>query len=154
MLNNLSLVGRVVKDLKLNQTGNGKPVTNMTLACKRIGAKPDESGKMPSDFPTVVIWGELAKNSCKYLAQGDLAGVTGRIQTRTYQDADGKTQFVTEIVAEQVQFLGKSKKNLEASTANSNEHQANSHFQQQETNNNNSWGGWGDSSNNDDDYPF
>ncbi|NLP52101.1 single-stranded DNA-binding protein [Bacillus sp. RO1] len=154
-INNVTLVGRVCKELKLSETGNGKPVTNMTLACKRVGAKPDQSGKVPSDFPTVVIWGEQAKNSCKYLAEGDLAGVVGRVQTRTYEDTAGKTQFITEIVAEKVQFLGKSKKNLEASTTNSNEHQANSHFQHQETNNNNnSWGGWGDSSNNDDDYPF
>ena len=154
MINNVTIVGRVCHDLQLNSTGNGKAVTNMTLACKRVGAKPDQSGKVPSDFPSVVVWGELAKNSCRYLAQGDIAGVVGRVQTRTYQDAAGKTQYVTEIVADQVQFLGKSKKNLEASTNTNNQYDQHDSNQNQQENSNNSGWGWESPTNYDDAPPY
>ncbi|UAL49872.1 single-stranded DNA-binding protein (plasmid) [Sutcliffiella horikoshii] len=154
-INTVTLVGRLTKELTLNETSGGKPVTNMILACKRHGAKPDQSGKVPSDFPSVVIWGELAKHSCKYLAQGDLAGVVGRVQTRTYEDAEGKTQYVTEIVAEQVQFLAKSKKNLEAASNSSNHYEQhdNNQFQRENNNTDSGWG-WSSSSNYDDAPPY
>ncbi|MFE7064522.1 single-stranded DNA-binding protein [Sutcliffiella sp. NPDC057660] len=158
MMNSVQLVGRVAKPLVLNNTNNsGKAVTNMILACERPGAKPDPNndGKVPVDFPNVVIWGEMAKNSCKYLGLGDLAGVVGRVQTRSYQDSTGKTQFVTEIVADQVKFLGKSKKNLESSNqSHNNQANDNQHYEQDNNNNNSGWDWNSSSSSNEDEYPF
>jgi single-strand DNA-binding protein len=98
MLNRVLLVGRLTRDCELRYSQSGKAVGNFTLAVNR------SYDKEQADFPNVVCFGKLAENTANYTRKGSLVGVDGRIQTRSYEK-DGRTVYVTEVVADSVQFL-------------------------------------------------
>lgn len=102
-LNRVMLVGRLTKDPNLKFTPNGLSVTRFTLAVNRTFT--NQQGEREADFIQCVVWRRLAENVANYLKKGSLAGVDGRIQTRNYEGNDGKRVYVTEVVAESVQFL-------------------------------------------------
>lgn len=102
MINNVTLVGRLTKEPELRFTPAGKGVASFTLAVNR--SFTNQQGEREVDFIPVVVWGRSAENSANFLKKGSLAGVTGRIQTRSYDSDNGK-RYVTEVVAEQVAFL-------------------------------------------------
>jgi single-strand DNA-binding protein len=102
MMNRVTLVGRLSKDVDLRYTGEGTPVATFTLACNRPFAGQD--GKKEADFIPVVVFKKQAENSANYLKKGHLAGVDGRIQVRSYEK-DGRRVYVTEVIADSVQFL-------------------------------------------------
>lgn len=101
-INNWVGVGRLTKDPELRYTANGTAVTNFTIACNRP-FKTD--GKQEADFINCVVWRKPAENLANYMKKGNLIGVDGRIQTRSYEGQDGKRVYVTEVVADSVQFL-------------------------------------------------
>jgi len=103
MINRTVLVGRMVKDLDLRYTQNGKAVGNVNIAVNR--PFKNASGDNDADFIPIVVWGKQAENLANYMSKGSMIGVDGRIQTRTFETKDGKTAFVTEVVADSVQFL-------------------------------------------------
>ncbi|MEQ2527897.1 single-stranded DNA-binding protein [Robertmurraya yapensis] len=103
MMNRVVLVGRLTKDPELRYTPNGVPVATFTLAVNRTFS--NQQGEREADFINCVIWRRPAENVANFLKKGSLAGVDGRIQTRNYEGQDGKRVYVTEIVAESVQFL-------------------------------------------------
>lgn len=103
MINNVTLVGRLTKDVELRFTPNGVPVATFTLAVNR--AFTNQQGEREADFINCVVWQKPAENCANFLHKGSLAGVVGRIQTRTYDGEDGKRSYFTEVVAELVQFL-------------------------------------------------
>lgn len=103
MLNSVNLVGRLTADPQLRYTPNGIATCSMTLAVNRPFA--NQQGEREADFISVVVWRKQGENAANYLRKGSLAGVTGRIQTRNYENSEGKKVFITEVVAEQVQFL-------------------------------------------------
>jgi single-strand DNA-binding protein len=103
MMNRVVLVGRLTKDPELRYTPSGVAVANFTLAVNR--AFTNQQGEREADFINVVIWRRPAENVANFLKKGSLAGVDGRVQTRNYEGQDGKRVYVTEIVAESVQFL-------------------------------------------------
>ncbi len=103
MLNRVVLVGRLTKDPELRYTPNGIAVTSITLAVNRPFS--NQQGNREADFINVVIWRKQAENVANYLRKGSLAGVDGRLQTRSYENNEGKRVFITEIVADSVQFL-------------------------------------------------
>jgi single-strand DNA-binding protein len=103
MMNRVVLVGRLTKDPDLRYTPNGVPVATFTLAVNR--PFKNESGEQQADFINCVVWRKPAENAANYLKKGSLAGVDGRIQTRNYEGQDGKRVYVTEVLAESVQFL-------------------------------------------------
>lgn len=103
MMNRVVLVGRLTKDPELRYTPSGVPVATFTLACNR--AFTNQQGEREADFINCVVWRRPAENVANYLKKGSLAGVDGRIQTRNYEGQDGKRVYVTEVVAESVQFL-------------------------------------------------
>ncbi|ARK32911.1 single-stranded DNA-binding protein [Halalkalibacter krulwichiae] len=103
MLNRVVLVGRLTRDPELRYTPNGVAVANFTLAVNR--AFSNQQGERDADFINCVIWRKQAENVANYLKKGSLAGVDGRIQTRSYDNNEGKRVFITEVVAESVQFL-------------------------------------------------
>ncbi|OTY03904.1 single-stranded DNA-binding protein [Bacillus thuringiensis serovar wratislaviensis] len=107
-LNRTILVGRLTKDPDLRYTPNGVAVATFTLAVNRPFMN---QGQRESDFISVVIWRKQAENVANYLRKGSLAGVDGRIQTRNYEGQDGKRVYVTEVLAESVQFLEPKNKN-------------------------------------------
>lgn len=103
MMNRVVLVGRLTKDPDLRYTPNGVPVATFTLAVNRTFT--NQEGEKEADFISCVIWRRPAENVANFLKKGSLAGVDGRIQTRSYEGQDGKRVYVTEVVCESVQFL-------------------------------------------------
>lgn len=102
-MNRVVLVGRLTKDPELRYTPNGVANATFTLAVNRAFA--NQQGEREADFIQCVVWKKPAENVAQFLKKGSLAGVDGRIQTRNYEGQDGKRVYVTEIVAESVQFL-------------------------------------------------
>lgn len=103
MMNRVVLVGRLTKDPDLRYTPNGVANCSFTLAVNRTFT--NQQGEREADFINVVVWRKAAENTANYLKKGSLAGVDGRIQTRNYENQEGKRVYVTEVIAESVQFL-------------------------------------------------
>lgn len=111
MLNQVVLVGRIVKTPELRVTETGKKTTTMTLAVPRNYKNMD--GEYDTDFLDCTLWTNVAENTVEYCQTGDMVGVKGRIQTRVIQTEDGNKKKKTEIVAEKVTFLAQSPANKE-----------------------------------------
>ena len=103
MLNNVSLVGRLTKDVELRYTPSNVAVATFTLAVNRTFK--NENGAREADFINCVMWRQQAENLASWCKKGALIGVTGRIQTRSYDNQQGQRVYVTEVVAEQFQLL-------------------------------------------------
>ena len=103
MVNNVVLVGRLVRDVDLRQTSTGKEMTYFTLAVNRNFK--NEQGEQAADFISCVAFGKTAENMARFLSKGSLIAVEGRISTRNFQGNDGKTVYVTEVVASNITFL-------------------------------------------------
>ncbi|WP_332692368.1 single-stranded DNA-binding protein [Halalkalibacter lacteus] len=147
MLNRVVLVGRLTRDPELRYTPNGVAVANFTLAVNRTFS--NKQGEREADFINCVVWQKPAENVANYLKKGSLAGVDGRMQTRSYDNNEGRRVFVTEVVAESVQFLEP------RGGGNTNQGQGNDYFgspgptgndsgRQQNNNQNRSSGGFND----------
>lgn len=103
MINRVVLVGRLTKDPDLRYTQNGTAVANFTIACNKPFKKDGE--EQQADFINCVIWRKPAESLANYMSKGSLIGVEGSIQTRNYDDSDGKRVYVTEVLVASVQFL-------------------------------------------------
>jgi single-strand DNA-binding protein len=103
MMNRVVLVGRLTKDPELKYTPNGVATASFTLAVNR--SFTNSNGEREADFINCQVWRKPAENVANYLKKGSLAGVDGRIQTRNFEGQDGRRVFMTEVVAESVQFL-------------------------------------------------
>ena len=102
-MNKVVLIGRLTKDPELKYTpGAGTAVTTITLAVDRRFKK---DGQKEADFIPIVIWGKQAEATAQYITKGKLISVAGRIQTRSYDAKDGSKRYVTEVVAEEVEFI-------------------------------------------------
>lgn len=111
MLNQVVLVGRIVKTPELKVTENGKKTSKMTLAVPRNYKNID--GEYDTDFLDCTMWTSVAENTSEYCQTGDMVGVKGRLQTRVIQKEDGTKKKRTEIVAERVTFLAQASSNKE-----------------------------------------
>lgn len=109
MLNQIVLVGRLTKDPEVRETDTGKKVSHITLAVPR--SYKNSSGEYESDFINCTLWTGVAENTAEYCKKGDLLGIKGRIETRSYEK-DDERKFVSEVIAEKVTFLT-SKKTVE-----------------------------------------
>lgn len=103
MINNVVLVGRLTRDPELKFTPNGAAVATFTLAVNRNFT--NQSGQREADFINCVIWRKPAETLANYAKKGTLLGVTGRIQTRSYDNPQGQRVYVTEVVAETFQLM-------------------------------------------------
>lgn len=103
MLNRTVLVGRLTKDPELRYTQSGQAVASFTIAVNRTFK--NKNGETEADFINCVAWRNTAENISNHLKKGSMAGVDGRLQTRSYDDQSGRKVFVTELVVETVQFL-------------------------------------------------
>ena len=113
-MNKVMLTGRIAHDLDLRYTPSGTAVLQFNIAINR---PKDENGEQKADFPTIVVWGKQAENLNKYQKKGSQIGIIGRIQTRSYDNNDGKKVYVTEVLAENIEYL-ESKKSEAPSTNN------------------------------------
>ena len=106
-MNKIALVGRLTKDPEIRYTANNQTaVGKFTLAVNRMFK---QEGQPDADFIPIVTFGKIAENCGKYIGKGRQVAVSGRIQTRSWDDQDGKRHFMTEILADEVHFLDKAK---------------------------------------------
>ncbi|MDL2324832.1 single-stranded DNA-binding protein [Ruminococcaceae bacterium OttesenSCG-928-A16] len=102
MLNVVAVMGRLVADPELRKTPNGVSTTTFTIACDRSYVKP--GAERQTDFLDIVAWRSSAEFVCKYFRKGQLIAANGSLQTRTYEDKEGKKRKVYEIVADNLHF--------------------------------------------------
>ena len=114
MINNTVLVGRLTREPDLKYTANGQAVATFTLAVNRNFT--NQSGEREADFINCVIWRKPAETLANYARKGTLLGVTGRIQTRNYENQQGQRVYVTEVVAENFQLLESKNSNSSQNT--------------------------------------
>lgn len=105
-MNKVVLIGNISTDIQLRYTQSNMAVATFNLALNR---PKKQDGTQEADFPNIVVWGKQAENINKYLKKGSKLALEGRIQTRNYDDQNGNKRYVTEIVAENVQFLDSKK---------------------------------------------
>ena len=103
MINNLTLIGRLTKDVELKYTPANQAVAQFTLAVNRTFK--NANGERESDFINCVIWRKSAENFANWAKKGALIGITGRIQTRNYENQQGQRVYITEVIAENFQML-------------------------------------------------
>ncbi|PKE26139.1 single-stranded DNA-binding protein [Macrococcoides caseolyticum] len=103
MLNRVVLVGRLTKDPEYRVTPSGVAIASFTLAVNRTFT--NAQGERQADFINCIVFRKQADNVNTYLHKGSLAGVDGRLQSRSYDNQEGRRVFVTEVVCESVQFL-------------------------------------------------
>jgi single-strand DNA-binding protein len=101
-INKVILIGNATRDAELRHTNSGKPVASLRLATNR-GTRDRES----TQFHTIICWDTLAETTSRYVKKGDPLYVEGRLAYRSFADEEGKERGVTEIVAADVQFLGR-----------------------------------------------
>lgn len=103
-MNKVILIGRLTKDPELRYTSSNVPTASFSLAVDRNFT--NQNGEREADFINIVVWRKQAENCKNYLSKGSQVAVEGRIQTRNYDGQDGKKVYVTEVIADNVQFLG------------------------------------------------
>lgn len=102
-MNKVVLIGRLTKDPELRYTSSNIPSATFSLAVNR--PFQNQNGVREADFINIVMWRKQAETAKKYLTKGSLISIEGRIQTRNYDGADGKKVYVTEVVADNFEFL-------------------------------------------------
>lgn len=103
-MNKVILIGNLTKDPELTTTTSGISVCRFTLAVSRRFTNSE--GERETDFINIVVWRNAADNCHKFLRKGSKAAVVGNLQTRSYDSQDGTKRYVTEVVAEEVEFVG------------------------------------------------
>ena len=102
-MNKVMLIGNLAKDPELITTNNGVSLCKFTLAVQRRFAGND--GEREADFLPIIVWRGQAENCYKYLKKGSKAAISGSVQTRSYEATDGSRRYMTEIIADEVEFL-------------------------------------------------
>ncbi|MDY5992766.1 MAG: single-stranded DNA-binding protein [Bacilli bacterium] len=110
MLNQIVLVGRLTRNIKINKSENGKKIANISLAIPR--SFKNMEGTYDTDFIDCVAFENIAENTASYCSKGDIVGVKGRVQSRVVEK-EGKKEYLIDIVAEKVTFLSSRKKEEE-----------------------------------------
>ena len=103
MINSTVLVGRMTRDAELRYTPSNQAVATFTLAVNRNFK--NQNGEREADFINCVIWRQAAENLANWAKKGALIGITGRIQTRNYENQQGQRVYVTEVIADSFQLL-------------------------------------------------
>ena len=114
-MNSVTLTGRLVRDPQIRYASQSQmAVANFTLAVDRVRSR--DGKEQTADFPDIVAFGKTAEIIEKYVTKGSLVGITGRLQTRNYEK-DGRKVYVTEVVAERVDLLGRKQEETKSDPA-------------------------------------
>lgn len=116
MINNVVLTGRITRNLELKQTNNNNSSLNITLAVERNFK--DQSGQKQTDFISCKAFGKCAETIAQYCQKGDLIGITGSIQTGSYQKQDGSTVYTTDVMVDGLSLFPKPKQDNQANQFN------------------------------------
>lgn len=132
-INNVNVTGRITNDIELRRTNNsGKSVINFTIAVNSYFKEEPE-------WVDCVIWGKLAENLATYCGKGSHIGITGRLQTSSYENQDGRRIKKTEVVVERLEFLGSSNRQQNNQYNQNYQNNYNQGYQQQNYNQNNQY---------------
>lgn len=109
-MNNVTLIGRLTRDPELRYVQSGTAVARFSIAIDKPLSRErkqemESQNQQTADFINIVVWGRMAENCSRFTAKGKRVGITGRIQTGSYLDNDGKRVYTTEVVANNVEFL-------------------------------------------------
>lgn len=107
-MNNVILIGNLGSDPDMRHTQSGTAVANLSIATNESYKDKDGEWQDKTEWHRVVVWGAQAENCAKYLSKGSKVGVSGKLQTRKWEDDDGNARYTTEVVARNVEFLTKS----------------------------------------------
>ena len=105
-LNKVFLLGNLTRDPELRHTAQGTSVANFSIAVNRTYKGNDGDFKKETSYFNIIVWGKTGENCAKFLSKGRPVLVEGRLQNRSYETQDGQKRTITEIVADNVQFLG------------------------------------------------
>ena len=125
MINNVVLTGRITRNLELKQTSNNNSSLNITLAVERTFK--DQNGQKQTDFISCKAFGKRAEIIAQYCQKGDLIGITGSIQTGSYQKQDGSTVYTTDVMVDGLSFFPKPKQDNQANQFNQHLNNFNQH---------------------------
>ena len=129
MINRVVLVGRLTKEAEYRVTPSGVQVATFTLAINRTFT--NQQGEREADFINCVVFRKTAENVNNYLSKGSLAGVEGRLQSRSYENQEGRRVYVTEVVCDSVQFLEPKSNNQQQSNYQPPQYNQQQGYQQQ-----------------------
>ena len=118
-MNNVILVGRLTGNPEISVIEDSKKVTTIILAVNRNFKNSD--GIYETDFIRCILWNSIASNTTEYCRAGDVIGIKGRLQSSKYEDENGKSHYITDVVAERVTFLSTNKKHEEVNDESSND---------------------------------
>lgn len=104
-LNKVMLIGKLGKDPELRYTASGTPVASFSIATSEKIKNKAGDYEEKTEWHNIVLWSRLAELSGQYLSKGKMVYIEGRLQTRKWQDKDGKDRYTTEIVGDKVEFL-------------------------------------------------
>ena len=107
MHNMVYLIGRLTQEPELQKYEDGKEKLTINLAVQRTFK--NEDGVYEVDYLRVILWNALATHTCEYCKKGDLVGIKGRIQNRSYEDEEGNIKYITEVIADKISFLASPK---------------------------------------------
>lgn len=110
-MNNVILIGRISKEVEVEEVNGGKKVSNITMAVPR--SYKNQDGIYETDFINVTIWNSLAELTRDCCKKGDLISIKGRLHMNSYEKENGKKEFKLNVVAEKINFLSQSKENYE-----------------------------------------
>ncbi|GAA0364439.1 single-stranded DNA-binding protein [Alkalibacterium iburiense] len=102
-MNSISLVGRITKNIELREVGEGRFVTNNTLAVRKTFKKDTNTSE--ADFIPFVAWGKRAELLEEYCNKGDLVALNGKMQSRSYLNEQNQTRYVVEMLVEEIEFI-------------------------------------------------
>jgi len=121
-MNKVILLGRLTRDPEMKNTTTGKAVAKFSIAVDRRFKNKD--GQKEADFINIVVWGKQAEFAAQYLSKGSQISLSGRLQVSSYDGQDGQRRYVTEVVADEINFVSSGQKNANAgSTGNSTQRQ-------------------------------
>jgi len=104
-LNKVIIGGRLTRDPELGQTSTGIPVVRFSVAIDRRHSSDNQNSAQTADFISVVAWRQKAEFVCRYFKKGSSICVVGRLQSNSWTDANGKTQYSTDILADEINFV-------------------------------------------------
>lgn len=103
-LNKVFLIGRITANPEIRKTPTGQSVTNFTVVTNRVWNAKDGSRQQEAEFHNVVVWGKQAEIATQFLTKGSVVFIEGRLKTRNWQNKDGLTRYVTEVICERLQL--------------------------------------------------
>lgn len=111
-MNKVILLGRLTRDPEMKNTTTGKAVTRFSIAVDRRFKNKD--GQKEADFINIVVWGKQAEFAAQYLTKGSQISLSGRLEARSYDAQDGQRRYITEVVADEINFVSSGQKNSTA----------------------------------------